>query len=76
MGKKPAGKPKKDQTLELRLPNEIYDKYADLDAEALQVILESVLGGKKIFGITKVVISPKSQTLGAATQSFMKLCGH
>jgi len=75
VAKKNATKPKDDQTLELRLPDQLYDEYVKLDAKLLESILQSMLGANKHVGITKVVVSPKTQAPGAAKKSFSKTCG-
>lgn len=66
---------KKDTTLELTVPDELYKTVAEMDAETLNSILQSVLGGQARFGIDKVVIKPKSKKIEAEEiAQFSKPC--
>lgn len=69
---------KKDQTIELSLPDELFDKVAAMskeDEETLTHILQSILGRESKFGIKNVVISRRRERAGKREiLRYEKLC--
>lgn len=60
MAKKRSAKADSKQTLELSLPDELYEKAKELaekDPETLRSIMKSILGGDSRFGVDQVAIS-------------------